>query len=465
MKNANAVELGLSTQEIPAQEIAAHSLSFSDYNGRLFCWKDGLYRAIPAEQAPLYQELFDCGAVRSLTQKKLLVPTALTNLTLGASGMVLRHRRIPFISYPWEWCNGMFKAAALHHLAFCIELDRYNCTTDDAHPINILFEGCHPAFVDFGSINRLRSDLWYPWPWPPYAQFCQTFLYPLLLKANGQGRLARWSLHDFENGVLKSDIDALINRPLSRLRLAEAGARFIQKGHGAMGRWVLRLSRIKSSRRAFLQQVSEEVAAISFPSDAKIRPGDRAIPLPKNYSLVHRILSDLNPQSVLDIDSGNSHGCYALLAAELGARVIAADGKEVPLSYLYQQASAKNANILPVWLNFASPSYGLSNNFLEPAHHRLQCELVMALGLDRELMLKRGFDFVVDRLAVFSRRWLLLEFVQPPDPVLTTRWQERTIACPWYTLENLILALEGSFTEVQVLPSSDPSRRLLLCQR
>lgn len=483
MEKADAIELGISTQKIPTQEVTAHSLSFSDYNGRLFRWKGGLYRAIPAEQALLYQELFDRGAVRSLSQKNLLVPTALTNLTLGTFPMVLRHRQIPFISYPAEWCSAMLKAAALLHLDLCIALDTYNCTTDDAHPINILFEGCSPCFVDFGSINRLPSDRWYPWPWPPYQQFCQTFLYPLLLKVSGQGRLARWGLHDFENGILKSDLEALIDRPLSRLRLAEVGTRLIhrsdqplhqtpavvkplmRKGYGAAGRLLSRISGIESTRREFLQQVKAEVANIALPSDAKGRPADRVLSKPQNYDLVRQILSNIKPSSVLDIDSGSSFGSYALLAAKTGAIVVAIDQQEDRLNQIYQSTKQSGANVLPVWMNIISPSYGLANNFLEPADRRLKCELVIALSISSELMLKRGFNFVIKRLAAFSSRWLVVEFVPQIDPKLSTRWQERIIDCPWYKLDNFVTALGHQFKDIDVIDSLPEPRKLLICQK
>ena len=485
----------LRVQQISSEEIAAHSLSFSDYNGRLFSWQGGLYRAIPADQSMLYRELFEQGVVRSLIDKKLLVATAITRLKLDPYEMVLRHHRIPVVSYPFEWCDAMFKAAALLHLDFCIALDRYDCTTDDAHPINILFEGCEPFFVDFGSINRLRKDLWYSWPWPPYEQFCRMFLYPLLLKASGQKRLARWALHDFDRGVLKSDLDALIDRPWSMLRLAEAGARLTQasgqpladvaagirpwlrKGYRAAGRAMTKLSGIKSSRGEFLQQVRAEVAGISLRNDRADGWLSTSVNLPENYVQVGEILSELSPKSVLDMNIGGSRGAYARLAANCGARVVAIDPKQENVSELYAIARAGNLNILPLQMNFASPSDGLSNSFLASAHRRLNCDLVMALSLDNEMVLKRGFDFVVKRLAVFASRWLLVEFVELPEPLLTTRWQERTIDCPWYRLDNFVTALGRQFAQVDVLPidsavypSERPAerpanRRLLLCER
>ncbi len=477
------------TRHISSQEVNFHSLSFSDYNGRLFQWQGELYRAIPSDQAPLYRELFNLGAIQTLVDEKLLVDTQLTDLKLESYDTILQHRRIPFISYPQEWCDAMLKDAALLHLDFCLALDRYDLTTDDAHPVNILFDGCQPCFVDFGSINRLPKNIWYPWPWPPYAQFCQVFLYPLLLKAHGYGRIARWLMHDFEKGTLKSDVDALIRRPLSPLRLAEVGNRLrqyhgqpfthgplllrpvIQKGYVLAGQLLTWLSGIKPSRHDFLQQIRAEVANIHLTSEPSTsinsRVGDSTQQgeTPKNYQLVQQVLSDLRPCSVLDINSGDSNGNYALLASGCGSQVVAIDGQEAHVRKLYYRTKATNHRILPLWLNFASPSYGLANDFLAPAHQRLQCDLVLALTIDPKLMLKRGFGFIVDRLAVFSKRWLLIEFTPQVDPILETRWMERTISCPWYTLENFTTALKTRFNRIDILPSCPQPRVLLLCEK
>ncbi len=491
-----------SQRRILPEEIGAHSLSFSDYNGRLFSWRGGLYRAIPADQSGLYRALFEqgveaagveAGVVRSLIQFGLLIDTEPTDLQLDAYDLVLRHRRLPFVSYPAEWCDAMFKAATLLHLDLCIALDRADLTTDDAHPINILFEGTQPRFVDFGSITRLPKDIWYCWPWPPYEQFCQVFWYPLLLRAHGQGRLARWCAHDFERGVLKSEMAALIRRPMSRSQLAEFGRRWVnlygepldrwpsclrpivRKTAVFVGRWLTKLSGVEFSRGGFLRQVRAEVAGIQLPAELPAElPADSGLGDKGDDSIsqaVRQILADLQPRSVLDVNSGDRQGDYAVLAAEVLAAqdttsdVVSIAPTQIQASALYCRAIAQNLPILSLILNPFSPSHGLSNSFLAPAHERLQCELVMALMLEPEFFLKRGFDFVIHRLAAFSSRWLLLAFTPQPQASLTTRWQDRTIDCPWYTLENFEAALRHHFPQVKVIPSDRTATILLLCER
>ena len=46
---------------------------------------------------------------------------------------VLEQKRVPFISYPYEWTFDMLKDAALLHLDLSIGLSRYHLTVKDSH--------------------------------------------------------------------------------------------------------------------------------------------------------------------------------------------------------------------------------------------------------------------------------------------------------------------------------------------
>src|SRR4051794_26031589 len=92
---------------------------------------------------------------------------------------LLRHERVPFVSYPYEWPFSMLRDAALLQL----ELGRRALTADltlkDASAYNVQWRGASPVFIDVGSFERLRPGE----PWAGYRQFCMLFLYPLMLQA------------------------------------------------------------------------------------------------------------------------------------------------------------------------------------------------------------------------------------------------------------------------------------------
>ncbi len=257
------------SEYIPYDEIISQGLSFTD-SDRLFKWNGTLFRGIPSERASFCRNLFNKGIMQELITKKLFVETEITPLKIDRYEIVLKHRTIPFVSYPQEWCDMMLKDAALHHLDFCLELDSYDLRSADAHPLNILFDECQPVFVDFGSIEPIPTDGSYL-AWHHYEQFCRVFIRPLRLMAQGHDRIAHWLLHDYELGILKTDTDALIHGPLPGwnmirnmvswlkssvwLHLPLPIRNIINKVHMLWMHPIHKASSHLESRRAFLKQI------------------------------------------------------------------------------------------------------------------------------------------------------------------------------------------------------------------
>src|SRR3954468_6173147 len=101
---------------------------------------------------------------------------------------VLRHERIPFVSYPYEWTFGMLRDAALLQLDLILAALDEDMTLKDATPYNVQFRGARPVFVDIGSFEPLREGE----PWIGSRQFCELFLYPLMLAAWKDVPFAPW---------------------------------------------------------------------------------------------------------------------------------------------------------------------------------------------------------------------------------------------------------------------------------
>ena len=90
------------------------------------------------------------------------------------------HPRVPFVSYPFEWTFSMLKDAALLQLDLTRAALADGVSLKDATPYNVQFIGARPQFIDAGSFEvRRKGD-----PWYGYKQFCEMFLYPLMLQAH-----------------------------------------------------------------------------------------------------------------------------------------------------------------------------------------------------------------------------------------------------------------------------------------
>jgi hypothetical protein len=474
--------------QINSDELNFHSLSFNDENGRLFQWQGNIYRAIPTQQASLYQNLLQQGIISNLVSKKLLIETELTSLQVENYAIVIKHRRIDFFSYPQEWCGEMLKDAALLHLDLCLELERYDLITGDAHPLNILFDGCQPIFIDLGSIEKITPEKHHLWS--AYNQFCRCFVNPLRLMAQGQGRIARWLMHDYEQGVLSEDVIALTDK--SPLNLLKNNSRNWLKATllnylPSLGLlWAKQIrdyaSRLRSifsndskqlpSRHSFYQQIRQELAEINLPSLPRPEPNFDHLLLKSSFvsdnsqiqEIVISLVSNLQPSSVLVMGNNDNDGTYAQLIAQ-NTQVVFLSPNEEKVTQVYLNNKTNQLPILPLFINFASPSCDLSNDWFTPASDRLNCELVLALDLIDWLVFQQylPFDRIVERLAIFAQRWLLVEFVTVKPFDLDSLSPDFKLIFSWYNLDNFIQALSKKFAQVKIIHQGSENNVLLLC--
>ncbi len=156
--------------------------SFRDRAGRIFYAGDEVYRALSPKALVEWQALQGATFFRRLMADGKLIATQEASLVDAPEGewvAVLRHERIPFVSYPYEWCFGMLRDAALLQLELLLAALAEGMTLKDATPYNVQWRGSQPVFIDTLSFRRLEPGE----PWVGYRQFCQLFLYPLLMQA------------------------------------------------------------------------------------------------------------------------------------------------------------------------------------------------------------------------------------------------------------------------------------------
>jgi hypothetical protein len=466
---------------IPSSEVHFHPTSFGDPVGRLFWWQGQLYRGISHGEESFVRQLFQEGIVRRLLDKGLLVGTELTEFALDGYSLIVKHERIRVVSYCYEWCFEMLKVAALLLIDLEIELAQCRLTLKDGHPWNVLFEGTKPVYVDFGSVRPDEGSQ----TWRAYEEFCRFFVHPLRLMAHGQGRVARWLLHDTYQGVLEPEVVGLMRDDPSPLREIGKGLWRVGKGciptplrpAASKGYDLLKAAIIgnkkSDSRLTWMRNLRHEIAAITLPaartswseyyrdSFHSFAPSEGWTP--KHHS-VYEVLSEVRPSSVVDI--GSNRGWYSQLAAVLGSKVVGLDVDEVCVGQLYSEAKEKELPIVPLVMDFRSPSpgYGVCHQEGTPAMARLRCEFVLALALLHHLVFRQSLTFeqICEGLAALSERWLLVEFIPRGDRVVDEWWSEEY---SWYTRENFVAALTRHFGSVKVYPSEHEPRILLLCEK
>ena len=137
------------------------------------------------------------------------------------------------------------------------------------------------------------------------------------------------------------------------------------------------------------------------------------------------------------------------------------DPTPIYITELYVDARDKNLPILPLIMDFTdpTPSRGLSSHSSIAAAERLRCDMVLALSLVPDVVFKRKlhFDQVVEGLALFSKRWLVVDFIPMHG--------RQSDGFSWYTLDNFISTLKERFRSVSIMPSHPETCVLLLCEK
>ena len=336
---------------------------------------------------------------------------------------LLRHERVPFVSYPYEWPFEMLRDAALLQLGLLDEALAEKFVLKDGTPYNVQWRGTEPVFVDVGSFERLREGE----PWAGYRQFCTLFLYPLLLQAYRGIAPQQWLRGSLE-GIEPEQARALLRgRDVFR--------------RGVLAHVVLH-ARMEAKHAARERDVRSELKAAGFRSElirANVRRLQRLVERlrPKRGRSAWAGYREIAPYSDEDLrrkerfvraagpaelawDLGCNDGRFAR-AVEAGT-MIAVDGDERVVGELYSELRGEGSRmILPLVLDLADPSPGLGWRGLERRRleERGRPDLVLCLALVHHLAIGRNvpFEELVGWLGTLGAR-LVVEFAGRDDPMV-----------------------------------------------
>jgi hypothetical protein len=163
-----------------SHQVARVAGSFRDPCGRVYTQNGDIFRTVDASYAPHYEHLKNSGLLCDLwDQGRMILFEEDPVPRLSTAWKTLRVRRIPFLSYPYEWSFSQLRAAALLTLDIQEAALEKGMTLKDASAYNVQFEGTQPICIDCLSLEILEDGA----PWVAYAQFCRHFLAPLVLMA------------------------------------------------------------------------------------------------------------------------------------------------------------------------------------------------------------------------------------------------------------------------------------------
>ena len=409
------------------------------------------WRALAA--SPLWQELQDERRVVATEEAALDV---FPDLLAGAAAGVLRHERVAFVSYPYEWPFSMLKDAALLQLELCRRALRAGLALKDATPYNVQWRGTRPVFIDVGSFERLRRDE----PWAGYRQFCMLFLYPLMLQAY-KDLPFHAALRGSLDGIAPAEARALLAGERFRkgvLSNVLVHARLEERYAGAEGGAVKR----DLKRAGF----NEELLAANFGKLEKLvgrlewKPGDTAwtgygedntydaAAAAAKAAFVREAAA--RRRSALAWDAGCNDGRYARVAAESADLVVAFDADHATVDALYARLREEGReDVLPLVMSVTDPSPDLGWRGRERAslERRGKPELVLCLALAHHVCIAGNVPVreLLDWLRSLGAR-LVIEFPDRSDPMVQRLLGgKRAGSNPDYERETFERALEERF--------------------
>src|ERR1044071_2129460 len=141
--------MGAIVDSILERDIEIEPASDVDPFGRIFYYKNEVYRGVSSESEALCRAILPHFAD---WEKYGLVKTRETSLSLPGRPIILWHERIEHRNYCSEWLPLMFRDAALMFLNLNLRLLEQGFVCKDGHPWNIFFRFTNPVYIDIGSI-------------------------------------------------------------------------------------------------------------------------------------------------------------------------------------------------------------------------------------------------------------------------------------------------------------------------
>lgn len=451
---------------IAADEIVLHpSSTGTDLDARLFEWRGELYRGVRPRFAGDYRALAESELYARLVEARLAVAAEPTDLTVDGFPLVVRHERVPFVSYPFEWAWPMLKDAGLALLDLNLELAAGGYLVKDPSSWNVLFDGAQPVYVDFTNIWSLERvdyarerELWPEW-------FRAYYTYPLRLVREGKGRVVRRLLRDYERGIAFHEYVELGVHVRDRIR-----KRTLAQTH----RVRRKLGRHRPEWEYLLRGLRDELEALEVPVpvtkwskyyDLSLSPAAPVEGLTAKHTNVEAVIAELRPETVCDI--GPATGWFSRLAASLGARVVGLEADESAASRLYLGARDAQLDLLALVMDVTRPTaaYGLLGARVAAAPERFGADLTLALAVVHHLVhgMGLGLDQVAASLGVLSPRRLLVEWIDFEDEASFSVYSQPRSG---YSVDVFVAELEAVGLKLARRLDSHPhTRSLLLCER
>lgn len=454
--------------------------SFKDPDGRIFEYQGNIYRTLSASAAERMRARVADGTLAALIDQGLLIDSEL----VGASDVgladadlgetVMRHARIPVLTYPSEWSFDMLRDAALVTLDLLQQGLERDLMLKDATAFNVAFHDGQMKFFDTLSIDDYTEGA----PWDGYAQFCREFLFPLMLTSYRGIEFQPW---------LRGSLSGIPVRTFARLLSLREKLRGPVVKHVVLQAKLDRsfadtdtemrssFKTMKFSKPMIVANVaglSKTLRKLSYEAGDSVW-GDYASS--HSYSaedattkrqFVDQAVNHLSPSTVVDL--GGNIGDYSFLVAPKVDRVLCVDIDPACINTLYRRIrDGGPTNVVPIVGDLLNPTPALGWNLTErrDLFERIRSESFFALALVHHLAI--GGNVPLPRVVETLHRIApsgVVEWVDKQDAMVQRMLRNRTDVFADYTWDVFRTELERRFNIVKTVETHDGARRLCLLE-
>lgn len=463
--------------------------SFRDPSGHVFLHEDDIVRGVTDYGLADYQAVKNSKALASGLAQTLVVaseeipcpfPIKADGQTwLGQDYAIwLKHMKIPFISYPYEWSFSQLKAITLSYLDLAIDLFDKGVVLSDATPFNQQFDGESIVFIDYLSFRPYRSGE----AWQAYRQFCEQFLAPLVMQSHlgmpitplSKGQLMNYSLP-----MLSALLPASTWLSPALLFHIHLHAKAIKKFAMANQQ-----PHVKIRQAAEVKIPAQQYRAILTSLRRYIEhlkpKGDSAHQIWRNYEktlsyqdserqakrqFVSRAVERVKPKLLVDL--GCNAGEYSIVALESGASyVVGSDIDHDAIEIAYERVRLNKLRFLPLVMDLMnpSPSMGWQEQERESFLTRVssKADMILALALTHHLAISHNVPLpeVVASLVALAPCGVI-EFIPYSDPMIQQMIASRPhMIFPHYDQPSFEASLVAKASILDRLTVSDTGRTL-----
>ncbi len=420
--------------------------SFRDPKSRVYLSGTRVLRGLRSSQAEveaLLSTSFLSAGMKSgeiITTTLMSDPTDLENLNLARERVpwqvVMEHERLPVVSYPFEWSRTMLLDAASLELRLARKAMAEGWATIDTTPYNVQFIGSRPVHIDLGSFELYQNGQ----AWIAYRQFCEMFLYPLLLGTRGKGSEHRVVLRGSLAGIpasmcwaklavserLRPSLIVHVGLQSAADKRKERGTRtFTHSDLAAAGMTAKVIDRQMSGLEKLLHRVSRRVNTSHWSSYSD-RSHYSSKAFQAKLDFVKNVASSTRPSLVLDI--GANDGAFSEAVAPFADYVVAVDSDDAVIDNLYASLKGSNKNILPLVVDITDPASGRgwANTERQPFFQRVRPDLVLFLAVIHHLVISSSIP--PELIAGFLRSLdadVVMEIPAISDPMVSLLLEQK----------------------------------------